>query len=86
MKDQAIIEKIKKLMGEKAVTLEYYCRECGYLLYRTINSDELNKGDSEIDEILYIPCYQCDESEMEVVNVYDYEEWIKDNPHYVQGG
>ncbi|MEM7828625.1 MAG: hypothetical protein QW561_04725, partial [Candidatus Aenigmatarchaeota archaeon] len=61
MERKKVVEKIKNLIGQTAITFEYYCKDCGYLIYRTINSDELSKDDHEIKGMLSIPCFQCEE-------------------------
>ncbi|HPZ09918.1 MAG TPA: hypothetical protein PL110_17635 [Candidatus Eremiobacteraeota bacterium] len=76
--------KLSKLKKEDSARLEYGCKECGYILYKPLMGDDIDKCLFSWDIYILLSCPSCSEKTLELYNVWSEDEWSREHK-YAEG-
>ncbi len=67
--DEKILKKLNKLKKKDFIKVEYFCDDCGNIVYRTLIKAEILHLIENSKDYEPIPCSICDEEKMIIKNI-----------------
>lgn len=84
--NEKILKKLKKYKRKDFIKIEYYCEDCGNIVYRTLHKVETHHLIEDSKDFEPILCSICEEEKMIINNVINEKEFYKNNPDFMSGG
>jgi len=84
--NEKVSKRLKKFENHDFIKVEYRCKDCGYVVYRTLGKNEIEHLMKNKEDFEPVICGVCNEEKMIINGIISEKEFYKNNPDFMSGG